>query len=146
MSEGRKTKIKWRRIATVYFFSAIIVIIASFFALILSLPLPEVPVDVSSKVLENVIRLNGVLFGFTAAMLSIVYYKEKSYDEKFYATTVFSVTSFLSFLLSIFIAFCFLINQTQSSQIFVPVILTCFGGLCSSVYIVLTVIGIEKEE
>jgi hypothetical protein len=90
-----------------------------------------------------VIRLNGVLFGFTAAMISIFYFRAEIQHKKFLAITVFSVTAFISYLLSIYMSFSFLMTGEHSGGIFLPVIITCFGGLCSSVYTVL--ITVEKE-
>lgn len=139
----------WSKATKVYFFSAIVVSIVSFLASILSLSLPMVPLDVSPKILESVIRLDGVLFGFTAVMLSLVYREIRFRNKKFSNITtkleVFSVTSFLCYLLSIFMSFSFLMNQTRGNEIFVPVILTCFGGLCSSIYVVFSIIEIEEE-
>jgi hypothetical protein len=58
--------------AKVYFFSALVVTVVSFLGSILAGSFPSVTVEVSRIVLENVIRLDGVLFGFTAAMISIL--------------------------------------------------------------------------
>ena len=128
----------------VYLFSVAIVFIVFLVSLFLSSSFPVTSSDTAIRVLENVITLNGVLFGFTAVMLSIVYHATKSYKEFHLIIMVFAVTSFLSYLLSLYMSFCFLMNKTTSGIIFTPVFLTCFGGLCSSVYIVLTIIRYEK--
>ncbi len=129
--------------AKIYFISALIIIVVSFLGSLLAGSFSPVTVETSKTVLENVIRLDGVLFGFTAAMISIFYFKSETHHKKFLTITVFSVTAFLSYLLSIYMSFCFLMAGEHSGGIFLPVIITCFGGLCSSVYIVL--VTIEKE-
>jgi len=125
----------------VYVFSVAIVIVVSILGSILSNSFSAVSVEVSARVLENVIRLDGVLFGFTAAMLSIFYLKGQTHQRKFLSVIVFTVTAFLSFLLSMFMSFSFLMIEEHSGGIFLPVILTCFGGLSSSVYVVLVMLG-----
>lgn len=129
--------------ARVYFTSALIVIVVSFLSSLLTGSFSSVTDETSKTVLENVIRLDGVLFGFTAAMISIFYFKAETHHRKFFTITVFSVTAFLSYLLSIYMSFSFLMAGEHSGGIFLPVIITCFGGLCSSVYIVL--VTVEKE-
>lgn len=133
------------RSARVYFISVAIVIAASFFGSLVANSYSSVTVDVSKTVLENVIRLDGVLFGFTAAMLSIFYFKGEPHRRTLLIITVLSVTAFLSYLLSILISFVFLMTGEHSGGIFLPVTLACFGGLCSSVYIVLTTIEKDVE-
>jgi len=140
--ETKKSKVGVQS-AKVYFTSALIVIVVSFFGSLLASSFSSVTIETSQTVLENVIRLDGVLFGFTAAMISIFYFKAETQHKKFLATVVFSVTAFLSYLLSIYMSFSFLMAGEHSGGIFLPVIITCFGGLCSSVYIVL--VTVEKE-
>jgi len=140
--ETKKSKVGVQS-AKVYFFSAFVVTVVSLLGSILAGSFSSVTVEVSRIVLENVIRLDGVLFGFTAAMISIFYFKAETQHKKFLAITVFSVTAFLSYLLLIYMSFCFLMAGEHSGGIFLPVIITCFGGLCSSVYIVL--VTVEKE-
>lgn len=127
----------------VYFLSAFIVTVVSFLGSIVAGSFSTVTVEISKLVLENVIRLDGVLFGFTAAMISIFYFKAETQHRKFLALAVCAVTAFLSYLLSIYMSFCFLMAGERSGGIFLPVIITCFGGFCSSVYIVL--LTIEEE-
>lgn len=130
----------------VYFLSALIVVAVSFLGSLLIGSFSTVTIETSRVVLENVIRLDGVLFGFTAAMISIFYFKAEAHHRKFLTIAVFSVTAFLSYLLSIFMSFSFLMAGEHSGGIFLPVILACFGGLCSSVYIVLVMIEKQLEE
>ena len=132
--------------ARVYFASALIVVAVSFFGSLLTGSFSTVTIETSGIVLENVIRLDGVLFGFTAAMISIFYFKAETRHRKFLTITIFSVTAFLSYLLSIYMSFSFLMAGERSGGIFLPVILACFGGLCSSVYIVLVIIEKELKE
>jgi len=129
--------------AKVYFTSALIVAVVSFLGSTLAGSFSPVTIETSKTILENVIRLDGILFGFTATMISIFYFKAETRHKQFLTIAVFSVTAFLSYLLSIYMSFCFLMAGEHSGGIFLPVIITCFGGLCSSVYIVL--ITIEKE-
>jgi hypothetical protein len=132
--------------AKVYFVSALIVVAVSFFGSLLTGSFSTVTIETSGIVLENVIRLDGVLFGFTATMISIFYFKAETRHRKFLKITIFSVTAFLSYLLSIYMSFSFLMAGERSGGIFLPVILACFGGLCSSVYIVLVMIDKELKE
>lgn len=149
----KELKKKWRdlnkdpkfRATWNYFGSALIVILATFFASTLSLALPSVSLETSARILENVIRLDGVLFGFTGVMLALIYREAKSPKTKA-GTTFLTTISFFCYLLSIFMSFSFLMQQMQSNGIFVPVLLTCFGGLCSSIYIIMVFIEMEKEE
>jgi hypothetical protein len=130
----------------VYLFSAGIVMVVSFLGSLMSSSLPSVTLETSTVVLENVIRLDGILFGFTAAMLSIFYLKGQPLQRSFLSVIVFIVTAFLSFLLSIFMSFSYLMQGLHTNAIFLPVILTCFGGLASSVYVILVILSREPSE
>jgi ABC-type multidrug transport system fused ATPase/permease subunit len=148
-NEVRKPK-KHSRIGTatkLYFLAAGIVAIITFLSLFLSSVFQTVSLETSQKILENIIQLDGVLFGFTATMLALFYYKEKEHRIKVLTILAFIVTAFLSYLFSIFMSFSLLMQGTTSFQIFVPAILTCFGGLCSSVYIVMAIVRkTERKE
>ena len=136
-----------KKVGFFYFFCAIIVLIVTILSFIFSsYAFSPVSLEVSERVLENIIRLDGVLFGFTAIMTSLIYREEKFRGKKFLTLMGWSSISFFCYLLAIFMSFSFLMSQTQDYQIFVPVILTCFGGLCSSIYMILTIIEQEKKE
>lgn len=153
MSEDKWKNLKelWRdirnnpqyRSSRVYFGSAFIVVSATFFASVFSASLPNVSIELSAKIMENVIRLDGVLFGFTAVMLTLIHVGKGSVKTKF-SVTFLSAVSFFCYLLSIFMGFSNLMWQNQSNQIFVPVMLTCFGGFCSSIYVIMMMLQMEK--
>jgi uncharacterized membrane protein len=148
-TQGSKNKDRKGLSATalkVYVFSVVVVIVVFILGSVLASSFSTVSVEVSARVLENVIRLDGVLFGFTAAMLSILFLKGQTHQRKFLSAIVFTVIAFLSFLLSMFMSFSFLMTEQHSGGIFLPVILTCFGGLSSSVYVVLVMLGKDDTE
>jgi uncharacterized membrane protein len=142
-SELKKSKSETR----LYFLSAVIVAVVGAFATAFSYALPSVSSEVATSISENVIRLDGVLFGFSATMFSIVYLKQDSKKPKKLMTVVstFILVAFWSFLISIMMAFSNLWFN-NSSQSFAPVILTFWGGLFCSIYIVLSVFRYESSE
>ncbi len=104
-----------------------------------------VSVELSARIMENVIRLDGVLFGFSAVMLTLIYRAVATEKSKL-SVTFLSAISFWSYLLSIFMSFSNLMWQNSSNQIFVPVLLTCFGGLCSSIYVIMIMLQTEESQ
>lgn len=153
MSENdwENLKERWRKIKNnpqyrstrLYFGSAFIVFVIYLLATVFSASLPNVSIELSAKIMENVIRLDGVLFGFTAVMLALIHKGRESEETKL-SVTYLSAISFFCYLLSIFMSFSHLMWQNQSNQVFVPVMLTCFGGLCSSIYVIMMMLQMEK--
>lgn len=151
MGELKSLILVSKRILSFYFFCFIIVFIVTLLSFVLSrAAFINVSVELYERILENIIRLDGVLFGFTAVMTSLIYRRKEFRTKRFPTLLGWSTISFFCYLLSIFMSLSFLMTHTQDYQIFVPVILTCFGGLCSSIYIILTIIDLttpkEKKE
>ena len=129
-----------------YVRSVLIVTAIAAFASAVSAALPSVSSEVATSISENVIRLDGVLFGFSATMFSIVYLKQDLKKPKLMTeVSTFILVAFWSFLFSILMAFSNLWSN-NSSQSFAPVILTFCGGIFCSIYIVLTVFRYESSE
>lgn len=131
--------------AKLYFIASGTVALVTFLALLLASHLGSVSIVTSQAILTNVVELDGVLFGFTATMLALFYHKEREYRYKLLTSLFFVVTAFLSYLASIFLSFSYLMQEAMDFRIFVPVFLTCFGGLCSSVYLVIAIIESEEK-
>jgi len=127
-----------------YVLSTLIVIAIAVFASAVSAALPSVSSEVATSISENVIRLDGVLFGFSATMFSIVYLKQNS-KKLMETVSIFILVAFWSFLFSILMAFSNLWFNNRS-QSFTPVILTFCGGISCSIYIVLTVFRYASSE
>lgn len=130
-----------------YFLAAFVVLVVFLAATVLSASFPPVSQNTATTLLENVIRLNGMLFGFSAVMVGLVFgtlqEKNKKLRSKY---LLFALCAFLSFLLSIFVSFSYLMQSQSDGLIFAPVVLTCFGGICSSVYIVVTYLWEEEKK
>jgi membrane protein YdbS with pleckstrin-like domain len=131
-----------------YVLTVVIVTVIIAFASAVSSALPSVSSEVAASISESVIRLDGVLFGFSATMFSIVYLKQGSKKPKKLMTTVsaFILVAFWSFLISIVLAFSNLWFNNNSSLAFAPVILTFMGGVFCSIYIVMTIFTYESSE
>lgn len=105
--DWEKLKESWRKLqdpkfraVKTYFFSALFVLLVTVIASLFSSSLPDVTDELSRLILENVIGLNGVLFGFTGVMLTLTYRELKTEKVKF-SVTFLSAMSFWSYLLSI---------------------------------------------
>jgi hypothetical protein len=134
-----------RTAAKLYFIASGTVALVTSLALLLASPLGSVSIVTSQAILTNVVELDGVLFGFTATMLALFYYKEREHRHKLLTLLFFIVTAFLSYLASIFLSFSYLMQEARDFRIFVPVILACFGGLCSSMYLIVAIIESEEK-
>jgi len=134
-----------RTAAKLYFLACGIVALVIFLTLLLTSHLESVSIGTSQAILATVVELDGALFGFTATMLALFYYKERKHRYKHLTILFFIVTAFVSYLASIFLSFSYMMQEATDFRIFVPVILACFGGLCSSVYLVMAIIESEEE-
>lgn len=123
-----------------YFWSAMIELIIVIGAMFLASFLPYVETTLARKILETVISLDGVLFGFSAVMMGLFLRNSHKLSEAtLRRCLMFALSSFWSFILSIFFAFLVLALGQQGTNIpfFTPILLTLFGSLCSSIYLIL---------
>jgi len=108
------------------------ILLASFF--------PDVETTLAQRILEALIRLDGVLFGFTAVMVGLFLRDFRKLSEptlKF--CLLFVMLSFWSYIVSILFAFTILTLGQEGATIplFTPIYLTLFGSICSSIYLVM---------
>ena len=108
--------------------------------------MPPATVIGAQSMLETLIRLDGVLFGFSAVMIGLFVGKFERVSKRFLNRCfMFALLSFWSYIFSIFSAFINIYTGMQGNiPIFMPVLLTLFGALCSSIYTVL--VFIEEQE
>lgn len=109
-----------------------VMFLASFF--------PHVETALAQKILETLIGLDGVLFGFSAVMVGLFLRNSHKLSEiTLKRCLLFALLSFWSFILSIMFAFIIFTLSQQGTTItlFTPIFLTLFGSLCSSIYLVM---------
>jgi hypothetical protein len=119
-----------------YFASLVGTSLGVIIGLLLTLSFANTVTDIAyaEKILENVIQLDGVLFGFTGVMFGLLHGKPLFRLKKM-QVNMFLMTSFWSYLVSILSAFSFLFVEKTNSWIMFPVGVTAFGAVCSSVYV-----------
>jgi len=123
-----------------FFWSAMIELSVCIGAFFLASFFPRVETTLGQKLLETVISLDGVLFGFSAVMIGLFlrnFYKLSEITMK--RCLLFALDSFWSFIVSILFAFTImgLGQENANIPLFTPILLTLFGGLCSSIYLIL---------
>ena len=136
-----------------YFWSAMIALVITIGAMFLASFFPYVETTLARKILETVIGLDGVLFGFSAVMIGLFLRNSHKLSEiTLKRCLMLALSSFWSFILSILFAFIVLALGQQGTNIplFTPIFLTLFGSLCSSIYLVMIFIEeifpLEKEK
>lgn len=131
-----------------FVWSAIDVLIATIVANFIE-PIIEPAATIGTQsMLETLIRLDGILFGFTAVMMGLFIGKsERPSAVSFYRTIMYALISFWSYIFSILGAF---VGIYLDDSLFWPVILTLFGAAHSSIYIVLVAfqekLGAKKQK
>ena len=123
-----------------YFWSAMIELVIGCGAAFLASFFPYVETTLAQKILETVIGLDGVLFGFSAVMIGLFLRDSHELSEiTLKRCFIFALCSFWSFIISIFFAFIVLASGQEGTNIplFTPILLTLFGSLCSSIYLIL---------
>jgi len=131
---------KFKKPDDFFFWSAMIEFGVTIGAMFLASFFPYVETTLAQKILETVISLDGVLFGFSAVMVGLfLRNSHKLSDITLKRCLMFALLSFWSFILSIFFAFIVLALGQQGTNIplFTPIFLTLFGSLCSSIYLVM---------
>jgi len=134
---------KFKKPDDFYFWSSFTVACVAIGAILLASFIPQVETALAQKILEILIGLDGVLFGFTGVMIGLFLRNSHKLSE----TTLrrcfmFALMAFWSYILSIFGSFLILAlgQQKASMQLFTPVFLTIFGSFCSSIYLVMVFI------
>lgn len=131
---------KFRKPYDFYFWSVMIVFTVSIGAIFLASFFPYVEITVAQRILEALIRLDGVLFGFTAVMAGLFLRDFRKLSEAtLKRCLLLTMSSFWSYTLSIFFAFTILTlgQENVTIPLFTPIYLTLFGNLCSSIYLVM---------
>ena len=120
---------------------AIIIALASFgVAGGFALALPQIDEVTSQKILESLISLNGVLFGFTAVMIGLFLRESiKLTDKTLKRCLTLSLVAFLCFIFSILLSFLTigLGQEFMEMPALTPVFATVFGAICASVDLIL---------
>ena len=102
--------------------------------------LPRIEETIAQKILETLIGVDGVLFGFSGVMIGLFlrnFHKLSEITLK--RCFMFASLSFWSYIFSIFLAFIVMAlgQERVSIPVFMPVFLTIFGALCSSIYLLM---------
>lgn len=122
----------------VYVWSAIIAIAIVGVASLVAYLLSPTTLTVPQSMPENIIRLDGVLFGFSGAMLGLFIGKLEKVSKKFlFRCLTLALASFWCYIFSIAFTFFLYMNLGEIEWVFVSIILTLAGTICSSVYPVL---------
>jgi len=132
--------LKVRKPYDFYFWSVMIVFAVSIGAIFLASFFPYVEITVAQRVLEALIRLDGVLFGFTAVMVGLFLRDLRMLSEVTLKRCLLLVmSSFWSYIVSILFAFTILAlgQENVTIPLFTPIYLTLFGSICSSIYLVM---------
>lgn len=108
--------------------------------LFLSYLFPAFDDAIVQKISELLIALDGTLFGFTAVMTGLFLRERKMLASKTMSGFLtWALLAFWSFIFSIL--FCFILiglgQESTTIPAMAPVLLTVFGGICASVYMVL---------
>jgi vacuolar-type H+-ATPase subunit I/STV1 len=108
----------------------------------LAAALPGVNPELQQPTFDSLIRLDGVLFGFTAVMLGLFFRDIVRISEKTaFRALVFIMVSFFSYIVSIIVSFT---GLTQISgfpnSAFFALFLTVAGLVSSSIYIVMVLV------
>jgi hypothetical protein len=127
-----------RDATTMFFLSAVFASVTTILALLFSSTFPTVTLDTATKVLQNVIQLDGVLFGFTAVMFTIIHTREHTYMKEI-TRTVFLLTSLWCYIVSIAMSFDMLMQQLTVSLVLAPAWVAIVGAIFSSVYLIMAV-------
>jgi hypothetical protein len=115
-------------------------------SLAVALAFPNMSTETASKLLENTIQLDGLLFGFTAVMYGLFYGRKLIARTKEVKVGILLVTSFLCYYFSLFLAFVFLATQAVEGIILAPAIISIIGGLLSSAILTTELMDTEKPK
>jgi hypothetical protein len=128
----------------IYYMSAIVVVVAIIAALLIALYSPSISVTEAQSILQTLISLDGVLFGFSAVMIGLVFGSQKRISKKLVRNSALLIlVSFWCYLVSLGISFDFIYYEAQKA-VFAPIYLTLIGAACSSIYMVL--LFVEEQE
>lgn len=120
-----------------YIWSVFTVFIFFLIGLIFAIFSPYVEISIRYAILDSVIRLDGVLFGFSAVMIGLFVREFRELSRTtMKRCLMFGLLSFWSYILSISISF-LIMAFNQTSLYFVPINLVIIGSICSSINLVL---------
>jgi uncharacterized protein YacL len=124
----------------IYLRATIIAFITFVVSGVLGALLPQTDEVTSQKILESLITLDGVLFGFTAVMIGFFLRESlKLTDKTMKRSLTLSLTAFLCFIFSIFLSFMgiSLGLDYMEMPVLTPVFGTVFGAFCASANLIL---------
>lgn len=102
----------------------------------LSYLFPKIDEVAAQKILESLLSLNGVLFGFTAVMVSLFLRQSIKLTDKTLKRAIgLSLVAFFCFIFSISLSFLTmgLGQEYMEMHVFTPVFATIAGAVCASV-------------
>ena len=137
-------RIKIEKADDMFFWSMMIELAVGIGAFFIASLMPPKDIIQTENMLDALIRLDGVLFGFSGVMVGLFIGKLKSMSKRsLYDCLMFALLAFWSYFLSITFSFLNIYIGIQE-WVFTPVLLTLFGILCSSIYTLM--VFIEEQE
>ena len=108
----------------------------------------EISTNLSSKVLTSLVEVVGVLFGLSAIMMALFFNALKEPGTKLRKMCLLlSATSFMSFILSLFMSFIYMLSlSNQLVRISAPIGFAINGSLCATLYMILVFVTREREK
>jgi uncharacterized protein YacL len=117
-------------------FAIVTFVVSGFFASLL----PQINEVTAQKILESLISLDGVLFGFTAVMIGLFLRQSIKLSDKTLKRAIgLSLVAFLCFIISIFLSFLTIGfgQEYMEMPVLTPVFATIVGAICASVTLIL---------
>jgi len=119
------------------FFGVVIALLAAFFV---AKNLPQIDDATAQKILVPLVSLDGVLFGFTAVMVSLFLHDVTKLSERTFKRSLqFAMMAFWIYIFSILSSFLVmgLGQEYMNMPALAPVFMTFVGTVCSSVFMIL---------
>jgi hypothetical protein len=116
-----------------------IIVLAS----LVTLGFPRVSSDLRASMFDNLIRLDGILFGFSAVMLGLFFRDLAKMSERTaFSCLVFIMVSFFGYIISIGASFIGMANSSPDSfpSPYFCLALTISSLACSSIYILMILV------
>jgi uncharacterized membrane protein YwaF len=128
----------------IYFMSGLAVGVIIFVSYLVASAYPSIPVTDTQSILQTLISLDGVLFGFSAVMVGLVFGRQKGISKRLVKySTLLILVSFWCYFVSLWLSFNYIFLRTQKG-VFTPIFVTLIGAVCSSIYMVMLFL-IERE-
>jgi len=132
--------IKIEKAEDIFFWSSMIELLAFVVVSLLDSSFPNVEATTAQKILEALIPLDGVVFGFSGVMVGLFLRNFHKLSEKtLKGCFMFTALSFWSYIFSILFSFLYIAlgQERVTYSVFTPVLLTIFGLLCSSILLLM---------